>query len=277
MSNLVKQEEISFPAGVSKEHRQVITAAKQEPLRNMDEYTIDQFVLVQIDRAKNIAGYKSGDKEIDKATIEVVSGNIKSGKYGNITRPTFERAITLGASEELGEFHGINTRTINSWLRSVFKKEEAFRKVQAYHEAREKELSEQEAKSQWYKENQEKLMLDRMKGAYEKRKSGSPVWDLGGFFFQYLTEKGLIPTPHPKEKEFLENATRKEIEQKKQDLQSTRGFAYSQVKEQIKKIEKGQRVGDKTDNSIQLIKNQLILEAYFDDHIELGSEFEEII
>lgn len=276
---LVVMEDISFPPSVSQEHKSVILAAKQPPLRELDDISLIKLITTYIKKAKTMSGHKTADKEIDKAMISLIVDKILAGKFGNLTSMQLEIAIKKGAVGDYGEYMGINAKTLNGWIIAYYKEQLRFRKVQSDFEQKQTYEENQKKKSDHFKENQEEYFLKRFKIEYEtlKQRKNYVVFDLNGLFYKWLIKKELLPETNPKRDYYIKQAERKFRENWRHDLKTAGETMTTTINSWL-------RYTSETIDGKPMMKarfkdlvRRLILVDFMRSAIKDGKEFEQMI
>ena len=276
---LVKIEKISFPVNATPEHKQLVWAAKQKPLKEFSESELIQAVSILIDKAKNIAGQKNADLNVIETAIETLVEKIKSGGFGNLTAQQLEIITKKGALGEYGEFMGINAKSIRGWITAYRNDHLKYHKKQLLHEQQMKDKMEAEKRSQHFKENEEQYILDRWKKEYEtlERLKDYQVYDPQNKFYKRLVDKGLSPVPHPERERFKDMAKSLTKEELRVQMANANNIVRTHIKGWLKDIDFALINKPVMRSKFESLVMTLIVTDYMKSHLDLGSSFEEMI
>ncbi len=279
MSELIKLSDVSFPETASKEHKEIILASKQPPLKGFKSSELIKAIALLIDKAKKMAGEKDSDPKITEAAIEIITEKIKAGGYGNLTAEQIEIAIKKGAAGDFGEYFGVNARTLNLWIKEFYQEQMKYRKAQAAHEQKLKFEAEEKAKSDHFKENQTEYLLKRLRQEYQKKKENPDykVFDLNNYFYIHLQSAKKIPMQHPRREEFKEKADeilKKELRGEKLRAGDNQKTIIQSWIDNLGKTLEGK---PKMKRKYFGIVMDLILNDYLKECAELGLDFENVI
>lgn len=278
MSEIVIRES-RFPKNVSNEHKEVILAADYPVLRTLEKEKLIEAIAVIYNKAKTLTGQTKESPEIFEEAVKVLVDYIQSGKYGNLTTKQLEISITKGAMGEYGEFHGINAKTIHTWITSFYKAQMKFRKIQSEYNQKRRLEEQQEETSKYFKENAETLMLSRLRDEYERlaKNPDHLIWDYNGSFYFYLLSKEKINEPHERLEHFQDLAMRKMKEGFRHDLTTANSIMRTTIKGWLSNFDETMQGKPVMNARYQQITNEFILRDYLSGCIELGLEFEEVI
>lgn len=279
MSNIIKASDINFPEKASQEHKAVVVAAKQPPLKTLQIEEVGAKITELFLRAKAISGQVNSDPVVMKEAVKLLTKRILDGKYGNLTLAQLETAIEKGALGEYGEFMGINTTTINIWIRKYYDYQVRFMKIQLQHEAAINFERQKAEEREYFKKNAEKLMLQRFEREYNtlKKNSNYLIFDPNSAFYDYLVVHEILPVPHPNREKFIKLAESQQKEDWRNELTMARGVMRTRIKGWIDNITETLEQKPVARSKFQTKVKLLILMDYCKNHIEIESEFEDVV
>jgi hypothetical protein len=278
MEQLIKRD-IEYPANATEEHKAVIQASMDKPLKYYDISKLIDALTVLFLRAKSLSGQVAEANEVAEAAIDTISQWIISGKYKNLTAKQLEAAIEKGAMGEFGEYMGINAKTIHNWIKYYYTYQMKFKKIQAEYNERRKFENEQKKQSQHFKENEKKYFFNRWEQEYNslERVENYRVYDPNNKFYEYLLERELIPFPNPRRKEYIAIATRITKEGLRDDITRASGAMRTTINDWLKNFDQALINKPVMRQRFQSLVMDLILTDYMRGHLELGSSFEEMV
>ena len=275
-----QKHNVTFPVKAGKEHKRIILAAKGDKLKVLPKEPLEQLITTVIFKAKAYTGQGGFDEDVIEGAIEVLVNRIRRGEYPTLTAEQLQLIIERGTSGDYGEFFGINSTSIQTWIREYQNREEKYKKEQAQHEAKQKFEMEAAIRAEYYKDNETKLMLKRFEAEYDK-KVKDPLYvvqDSRAMFYKYLIEHERLPRVNPEKAKWT--AIAKQMLKDKWSKRLTELDTPKPVKEQIKRsIENIDNALEDRDNyrEFRYTVAGLILNNYLLHHTQMNSKFQDII
>lgn len=251
---------------LDKEERQFIEAKFSQHPKDLKDAEFKNFMLVLIGKAHVTSG-QNADNQLINLSIPDLLDTI-SKYFSTLTLKEIELSFKLGLMGELGEYFGLNNKTYFGWFKNLIgsqKRTEANRKQGAY-------TNTQNAPKALTDEEKRAIMVKASLEAFESVRKGQYFPDMGNAVYNFIDRNWKIPFNAERKRKYITEAKVKLIAEHSEKIGTSNPEKAKKLKEEIGKIHAGL-----CDEPILCEAKRLVLNAYFKELIEFGTELKTII
>lgn len=229
---------------------------------------LELFVGQQIAKALLVAGYDIS-QDAKSVILEEVPKDIQT-RFRVLELPEIKKAIEDGVRGVYGEYYGINTVTINKWLKSYVDGGNHQCYLESKIDLNQKQLAE---KAPLTESEIDDIIRKGIVNCFNNYKNTGVVLDYGSPKINWLLAKGIL-CPDKEERDSFKEQARYELEQnahlKKDSLNRIeRNEAKKEIEELVTMLD--------SDPKIQSLAKNMCLKSWFENIIESGEDISELI